>query len=314
VFPTDIDQDARVDPHQLQRAIQLHRADLCGILLTLPGNPVVAEYSAEELQAIGQVIVEEQVKVIVDSAFDAIQPDYIPLATVTVAHNQQLCPLYNQVLTITGTSKSYHASAPFKIGAAVTGNEKWRNLINRQLVVPIQRETTGLARLVIEETPDDYIEANRDAMIQRQQKAKEKCQEINAIFGAGAVTYLGNSNYGPFMVLTLRNDLLEQAGIEDGWQLADFLLAALALDVLAGDRMGLPHPAVRININAPRIGSHKDPNLFYEIFHRLGQLIHQILHEGLTYSKSLERIGVSTPVSTATWQLSRLSTRVLKQV
>lgn len=58
VFPADIDQDARIDPNQLQLAIQLHRADLCGILLTLPGNPFVAEYSAEELQAIGQVIVE----------------------------------------------------------------------------------------------------------------------------------------------------------------------------------------------------------------------------------------------------------------
>ena len=200
------------------------------------------------------------------------------------------------------------------MAAAVTGNEKWRNLINRQLVVPIQRETTGLARLVIEETPDNYIEANRAAMIQRQQEAKQKCQDINAIFGANALTYLGSSNYGPFMVLTLRDDILEQAGIEDGWQLADFLLAALALDVLAGSRMGLPRPAVRININAPRIGSHKDPNLFHEIFHRLRQLIHQILHKGLTYSKSLECIGVFTPVSIATWQRSRLSTRVLKQV
>jgi len=307
VFPADIERDARIDPNHLRRAIQQYRANLCGILLTIPGNPFVAEYSYRELQAIGQVILEEGVKVIVDSAFDSIQPDYIPLAAVKLDDRNQSHPLYNQIVTITGISKTYHAPGPFKIGAAVTGNEAWFNLIKRQLVVSFQRETTAFARLILEETPDSYIKSNRLTMMQRQQEAKQKCQDINAIFGSNALTYMGSSNYGPFMILRFRDDILDRAGIEDGWQLADFLLATVGLDVLAGPRMGLPCPAVRININAPRIGNTKDPALFDEVFHRLGQLINQIIHEGLTYIAALEHIGVETPIGVSTWQQNRLS-------
>ena len=72
LFPASADRDGKIDPWHLRRAIQAHREQLCALLFTMPGNPLIATYSAEELQAIGQVIVEEDVRVIIDATLDAV--------------------------------------------------------------------------------------------------------------------------------------------------------------------------------------------------------------------------------------------------
>ena len=306
LFAADPEQDARINPQHLRKAIREYREELCGILLTMPGNPLVAEYSLEELKAIGRVLVEEGVKVMIDSTFDQIQSDYIPLAAVNVEIGGKTYRLHDQIVTVTGVSKGHHPLPPFKIGTAVTGDAKWRQSIKEQLTISFQRETTAVARVVIEETTEEYLEKNRRLMMERQQEAKEYYTRINQKFGSNVVSYLGESLYGPFMLLTIRQDILAKAGIEDGWQLADMLLAAVGLKTVAGPRMGLPIPAVRINIDAPRISWKKDPALLGALFDRIERFVHEILNHGLTYPKALARIGVDSTIGVAQfWEKTR---------
>ena len=274
----------------------------------MPGHPLVAEYSLAELQAIGQVLVQEGVKVIIDSTFDQIQSDYIPLAAVNVELDGKIHRLHDQIVTITGLSKGLHSIGPFKIGVATTGDAKWRAKIKAELVVSFQRETTATARVVIEETTEEYLEKNRLTMMQHQQEAKAHIALINEKFGAGAVSYLGSSKYGPFMALTFRQDILTKAGIEDGWQLADMLLATVGLKTVAGPRGA--RPAVRINIDAPRISWKKNPALVGEMFKRIEDFVDQILKSGLTYAKALARIGVESTIGVAKfWGKTRSAPR-----
>jgi len=311
-FPVDVDRDGRVDARLLRRAIRQHREDLCAVLLTLPGNPLVAEYTDQELEAIGRVLLETGARVIIDAAFDGVQADARPLPAATLRSHGRIFRLHDRCVTVTGTSKSHHAVGPYKIGAAVTGDATWRAAITKELTIPFQRETTALARVVLEETPDAMLEDNRRIMMERQAEARERCAKIAERFGPGAVSYLGSSQYGPFMMLTIREDILTRAGIEDGWQLADALFAAAHLDVVAGPRMGFQKPCVRINIDAPRIGGVKDPALFEEVFRRIEAFVEAIVDRGLTYRAALDRIGEPDAVDLRAWLRTSQSIRPTK--
>lgn len=291
LFPASPDRDGKIDPWHLRRAIQANREQLCALLFTMPGNPLIATYSTAELQAIGQVIVEEDVRVIIDATLDAVVPDYVPLAAITVDSAGKSLSLFDRTVTIAGLSKGHHAIGPYKIGAAITGDARWRADIRRQLAVPFQRETTALARVVLELTPDRFFEGNRQILIQAQEEARLLCEKLEGRFGFPAVIPVGSSRFGPFLLIRLADSVVRQAGIEDGWQLAEFLLGGAGLETVAGPLMGFREPLVRINVDAPRIGVSKDPALLAEVFTRLETLVQAVLDGELTYQSVLEDFG-----------------------
>jgi NAD/NADP transhydrogenase alpha subunit/aspartate/methionine/tyrosine aminotransferase len=295
LFPAPADLDGKIDPWHLRRAIQSHREQLCALLFTMPGNPLIATYSAAELHAIGQVILEEDVRVIIDATLDAVVPDYVPLAAVTVDSAGRSQSLFDRTVTIAGLSKGHHAIGPYKIGAAITGDARWRADIRRQLAVPFQRETTALARVVLELTPDRFFEDNRQILIQAQEEARLLCEKLEGRFGFPAVIPVGSARFGPFLLIRLADGVVRQAGIEDGWQLAEFLLGGAGLETVAGPLMGFTEPMVRLNVDAPRIGVNKDPALLAEVFDRLEALIQDVLASKLTYRSLLEDIGEASP-------------------
>lgn len=295
VIPAPPERDGKITPWHLRQAIQTHREQLCALLLTMPGNPLIATYTADELQAIGRVLVEEDVRVIIDATLDAVVADYLPLAAVTVDCAGTSHSLFDRTVTIAGLSKGHHAVGPYKLGAAVTGNAGWRADIRRQLAVPLQRETTALARVVLELTPPDFFEDNREIMGQSQDQARRLCEKLEGRFGFPAVIPVGSSRQGPFLLIRLADQLIEQAGLEDGWQLADVLLGEAGLETVAGPLMGLAGPIVRINVDAPRIGVKKDPALLERVFERLAALVQGILDGEVTYRRLLARIGEPVP-------------------
>ena len=290
LFPAHLDRDGKIDAWHLRRAIQTHREQLCALLFTMPGNPLIATYSTEELQAIGRVVVEEGVRVIVDATLDAVVPDYVPLAAITVDSAGRPQSLFDRTVTIAGLSKGHHAVGPYKIGAAITGDARWRADIRRQLAVPLQRETTALARVVLEQTPEEFFQQNRLTLTRAQMEARRLCQELEETFGFPAVIPVGSSLDGPFLLIRLADTVLRQAGIEDGWQLAEFLLGGAGLETVAGPLMGLAEPVVRINVDAPRIGVRKDPALLHQVFDRLAKLVRKVLDGQLTYQGLLDSI------------------------
>jgi NAD/NADP transhydrogenase alpha subunit/aspartate/methionine/tyrosine aminotransferase len=290
LIPASPDRDGKIDPWHLRRAIQAHREHLCALLLTMPGNPLIATYTADELEAIGRVIIEEDVRVIIDATLDAVVKDYMPLAAVRVDCAGTPQSLFDRTVTIAGLSKGHHAVGPYKLGAAVTGNADWRAAIRRQLAVPLQRETTALARVVLERTPRDFFEDNREIMGQAQDQARRLCEKLEGRFGFPAVIPVGSSRQGPFLLIRLADQLAEQEGLEDGWQLAEFLLGGAGLETVAGPLMGLHGPIVRINVDAPRIGVKKDPALLDTVFDRLATLVQEALDGKVTYRRILASI------------------------
>ena len=101
----------RITPDQLAVAITPRTTWL---LLNSPGNPTGSVYSADELEALGEVLARHpQIMVLSDDIYAPLR--YLPGRHATIA---AVCPeLAPRVLTVSGLSKS-HAMTGFRIGLA----------------------------------------------------------------------------------------------------------------------------------------------------------------------------------------------------
>ena len=110
------DQGYKITPAQLEAAISPKTKWL---ILNSPSNPTGAAYSAEELKALGEVILPHQnLMVMTDDIYEHIWYADFPFATIA-----QVCPdLYDRTLTVNGVSKAY-AMTGWRIGYA--GGPVW---------------------------------------------------------------------------------------------------------------------------------------------------------------------------------------------
>ncbi|WP_321327465.1 pyridoxal phosphate-dependent aminotransferase [uncultured Parasphingorhabdus sp.] len=110
------DQGYKITPEQLKAAITPKTK---WVLLNSPSNPSGAAYSADELKALGAVILpHEHVMVMTDDMYEHIWYADFPFATIA-----QVCPeLYDRTLTVNGVSKAY-AMTGWRIGYA--GGPEW---------------------------------------------------------------------------------------------------------------------------------------------------------------------------------------------
>ena len=115
-MPTSAAGGFRITAEQLEAAITPNTRWL---LLNSPGNPTGATYPAEELRALGQVLVRHpQVLVMSDDIYAPLRYGAGAHATLAVE-----CPdLTDRVLTVSGVSKS-HAMTGFRIG--VSAGPEW---------------------------------------------------------------------------------------------------------------------------------------------------------------------------------------------
>lgn len=110
-LPTTAEGCFRITAVQLEAAITPRTRWL---LLNSPGNPTGATYPAEELRALGEVLLRHpQVLVLSDDIYAPLRYGAGDHATIAVE-----CPaLADRVLTVSGVSKS-HAMTGFRIGVA----------------------------------------------------------------------------------------------------------------------------------------------------------------------------------------------------
>jgi aspartate aminotransferase len=110
-LPTDAAGGFRITAAQLEAAITPRTRWL---LLNSPGNPTGATYPAEELRALGEVLLRHpRVLVMSDDIYAPIRYGSGAHATLAV----ETPALANRVLTVSGVSKS-HAMTGFRIGVA----------------------------------------------------------------------------------------------------------------------------------------------------------------------------------------------------
>lgn len=293
----------KIDPTGLRDFIRALKQSSTGVilLLTMPGNPFIHLYSEEELQAIGRVIIEEDVPTIVDSVFDKIVPDedWIPLAAVKVQVGDRTCSLFDHVVTVSGTSKSHNATASFgKIGAACTGNLTWIKRLRESLYMTFQRDSIHTALTILRDTPDSFIKGNRDKMIAQQQLADRLIGVINDRFRSGlhgedAIIHVGpaNAKFGPFRCVSLHPELLRRAKITDNMRLMEFFMAS-GIDCVGASRVGGYMAFVRLNIYNPRIRGNKSPRHIHNLFDRVEAMIQHIVKDHADYPSLMGRIGV----------------------
>lgn len=110
------DQGYKITPDQLDAAITPKTK---WVMLNSPSNPSGAAYSADELKALGEVLMKhEHVLVMTDDMYEHIWYADTPFATIA-----QVCPnLYDRTLTVNGCSKAYSMTG-WRIGYA--GGPEW---------------------------------------------------------------------------------------------------------------------------------------------------------------------------------------------
>ncbi|WP_327144135.1 pyridoxal phosphate-dependent aminotransferase [Nocardia sp. NBC_01327] len=299
--PATADDSFKVDPAALERCLQEHarQGNLCGVMLTLPGNPVVAEYTVAELTEIGRVLVAAEVPIICDMSFDLLVEDHLPIAALSVPTPDGPVRLYDRVLSITGNSKAYNAFGPCKLGAACTGNTGWLDEIRDRLRVSFQRETTHLARATIEHTTGELLARNRTLLRGQVDAACALVRAVNARFGAELIRPLG-SRQGMFLTVEFEPGLMAAAGVRTSSELEDLLLTVAGIDCVALDRTGSRRLGVRLNVAAPRYGAGQEedaPQLLAELFDRMEYLLGR-LRTGMSYGDALlERRIPAIPVA-----------------
>ena len=295
-FETDIWDNCRIDPAILRAAIRRVRASgevLAAIGLTIPGNPLIAEYSVDELRGLGRVLVEEDARAVVDASFDKIVPTYVPLAAVDVEVDGERHSLYERVMTISGLSKSHMAFGPLKIGVACCGSKHWRDAVRAMATLTFQRETTALAASLLETTPTSYVLGASVDFVDKLGAATAFIDRVNAERPEPILQVVGQARYGPFLVLSLASSLLKQAGITRGHELSELLIKECGVDNVAADRVGIHYPCVRLNVHCSRIAAKKDPALTPVMLARIVDLADRIGAGEVTYKSSMSALPVA---------------------
>jgi len=176
-LPTGADSGFRIGAAQLGAAITSRTRWL---LLNSPGNPTGATYSADDLQALGEVLrAHPHVLVLSDDIYAPLR--YTPGAHATLAVE---CPdLAPRVLTVSGVSKS-HAMTGFRIGVAA--GPRWLIAAMEKLQSHSSGNPASLsqaAAVAAFEGPQDFLADWRERFRARRDKV---VRAINAIPGLSA--------------------------------------------------------------------------------------------------------------------------------
>ena len=154
------DQGYKITPEQLEAAITPKTKWL---ILNSPSNPTGAAYSAEELKALGDVILpHKNLMVMTDDMYEHIWYADFPFSTIA-----EVCPeLYDRTLTVNGCSKAFSMTG-WRIGFA--GGPVW--LINAMRKLQSQSTTNACsisqaAAVAALNGPQDFL-IERNAAFER---------------------------------------------------------------------------------------------------------------------------------------------------
>ncbi len=111
IVPAGAEQGYKLSPEALEAAITDRTR---WVILNSPSNPTGAAYTADELRALGEVVLRHpHVWVFADDMYEHILYDGFAFATIA-----EVCPeLYDRTLTVNGCSKAY-AMTGWRIGFA----------------------------------------------------------------------------------------------------------------------------------------------------------------------------------------------------
>ena len=110
IMPTSPDNDFKITPETLRKAITARTRLL---ILNSPSNPTGNVYTADELAALAEVLIDNHLPIISDEVYDALVYE-VPFASI-VSQNAGMVPL---TIIIAAMSKTY-AMTGWRVGCAV---------------------------------------------------------------------------------------------------------------------------------------------------------------------------------------------------
>lgn len=200
--------------------------------------------------------------------------------------------LMDHGMTIVGNSKSYDATSSEKFGAMLTGNIEYRAKVSQLLPTLFQRESTHLARALLENTPNSYIAEKKNILFEYQNKFRGNINTLNdkyrEVLDGNAFNVLGKSPYGLFSCLELTEAMAAKCGVNNSIQMRDFLFSTIGINSVPGVCMGINDKIlVRLNIAFPRMQGIKHHDNMQNVIARLDQLIEKVIYQGIKYSSKM---------------------------
>jgi aspartate aminotransferase len=231
------DQSYKITPAQLDAAITPKTR---WVLLNSPSNPSGAAYSAEDLKALGEVLLRHpHVMVMADDMYEHIVYDGFKFATIAEVTPE----LYERTITVNGCSKAYSMTG-WRIGFA--GGPAW--LI--KAMAKLQSQSTSNPCSIAQAAATAALNGDQSFLAARNDAFKRRRDLVvgmlNAVDGIHCPT-----PEGAFYVYPDVSGLIGKATpaghrIETDAQLIDYYLDSVQVAAVHGGAFGL-EPAFRIS-------------------------------------------------------------------
>jgi aspartate aminotransferase len=237
ILPAGANQLYKILPEQLEAAITPRTK---WVLLNSPSNPTGAAYSADELRALGEVLIRHpHVMVLTDDMYEHIWYADTPFATIA-----QVCPeLYERTLTVNGASKAY-AMTGWRIGFA--GGPAWliKAMAKLQSQSTSNPSSISQAAVVAALTGDQSFLVERNAAFRRRRDLV--VAGLNAAPGLHCPTPEGAFYVYPDCTGCIGKRTPEDKVIETDSDLIDYFLDHARVAAVPGIAFGVS-PAFRVS-------------------------------------------------------------------
>lgn len=226
-IPADINQRFKITPAQLEAAITPKTRLL---VLNSPSNPSGMAYTADELLALGKVLLKHPgILIASDDIYESTLWTKAPFSNIVMA-----CPeLYDRTVVINGASKSY-AMTGWRIGYAAGP----AHII--AAMKKIQSQSTSNPTSIAQVAVEAALNGDQSCITTMTHAYKERhdfiVSELNKMPGVKCLP-----GDGTFYAFPSMEDVIKRASnIQDDLELADYLLQTAGVAVVPGSAFGAP--------------------------------------------------------------------------
>jgi aspartate aminotransferase len=227
VIETSLKQSCKITPQQLKTAITPATK---AIIINSPSNPSGKVYSAQELKALAEVLLQHpQILIVSDDIYEHIIWEHLPFANIV-----NVCPaLYDRTVVVNGLSKAY-AMTGWRIGYAAGP----ANVINAMKT--IQSQSTSNPTSIAQVAAVAALQGDQDCVTEMVTEFKRRhdflyhalCSipEFNALPAEGA-----------FYSFPDASAAMAKLGCKDDVALAEILLQKAKVSTVPGSVFGTPN-------------------------------------------------------------------------
>ena len=227
IVKAGIEQQFKITPEQLEAAITEHTKM---VFFNSPSNPTGSIYSLEELQQLGEVLLQHpQVLIVSDDIYEYVIWDQCGFHNILNA-----CPaLYDRTIVMNGVSKA-HCMTGWRIGFAACHPDLMLAMKK------IQSQSTTCATSIAQYAAATAFNANKDDFFLPMLDAYQKRASwlVNALNDFDGITCLPVK--GTFYAFVDARALIQRLSLTDDMALANHILDQAHIATVPGTAFGCP--------------------------------------------------------------------------